>query len=1380
MSDSNFHASGRRRHHVQRRRLVFAALCALLLPPLSALASAPPATADSGSPTATQAPSVHDNPPHQTLGTFRPPDDSGLTGPQRTALASAKKRATSTGQVVTVDALTTETSTTTVNPSGNMTYNSSLLPVRVRDHDHWVPVDATLHQNADGTWSPKAAAEPLSFSSGGSTPMVTMTSGKATLAMSWPAPLPTPQASGAHLTYPSVLPGVDLQLSADTRGGFSQLLIVKTAEAAANPDLATLELTTKTSGVTVTDDNHGNLAATTPDGRILFSAPQPVMWDSTTPRKQTAVTAAVQAPDAPIPSATARVARVAPQADDSILTLTPDQDLLHGPTTTYPVYIDPTWNPHFASSTRQHFIEVQQGCSTAKNYDSTQYGDPGVGYNAFSGCIGTERSYFQLAVPSAIWGTHIVSATIDAQENYSASCSLSANVALYWSGAISAGTTWSNKPALSSNLGSKSFGPACTSHPSGGYAVTSTIAKGAAAHWKSWTFALVSSQEASSDGNYFKRFASNPSMSITYNHVPTAPSSLSAKVGSTALGCGTTSPYPIVGKTLATTPPTLNAVISDGDKDSLAATYSYWAGAGSATTAASATVASGQNAPKQLPSTFMSGLADGSLVSWKVTSSDGKDTSPTSSTCHFTVDLHSPAQPTIKTADSLYPEDSAGITAAGTPGKFVLSVAPGTTGNNAAKFLYGVDTSPVTSGTPAAQTVAATNNTATVSVTPVAPGTHTLYAYAVDSAGNVSSQQQYEFTALGHATTTYTSLQAAFNNTAVTDNAATDVKEAFDGLGSSFSLQDFKAAGWQPGGKITIDGASFTLPAFGSANGDNVMAANQTIQMNGTAGKALVFLAASDNGLSSAPDPAGELTSPAVLAGVPIAGTNCTLGNGTYEDCIPPTGTINYGGSVAPQAYNLAAPDWVSGPKDMATVTLPHRNTRAGQQTIGTSVYAFAVPLKPGAPINSVTLPDLSSAARPNIPGLHIFGMAVRDTTIAPGGHTWTGAWSSPTQGQYSYFTGGFNNQTIRMATTPSVSGSTVRIRLSDALGHDPLVLGHVTVAQQVGGAKPSATPQDLTFNGGSTTVTIPEGGEIYSDPVAFPVTAGKGLMLSLHLSNHVPYLGVNTFAAATMAYITATASGDHTKDSTDTAFVGSGTISSYMSAVLTGVDVITSEDQPTVSVIEGLPDASRVGGGGTVRVSDDLASRLQQNTEGVPHYGVVASGIESNGITANYKSPSLLTRLDRDILSTPGISTVVVSEGLEDLLGETDDTTLEAGYSLLRDQLKGWGIKVVFMNLLPCATYDRCTDAVDANRTGVNTWISDQVDWTQPYTDQFDAESIVSEPWEDSPLDPPALAISYYPVNYGGGVTLSNLGYAAIADRFPLSALQAETGPQG
>jgi len=608
-------------------------------------------------------------------------DEDGLTDAQRQALQTAKDQAAASGQPVVVTALTTETSTTTADPDGALTSNSSLLPTRVRKNGVWTALDATLKRNTDGTYSPVTSSEPLELSGGGSSaPLATMGTATERLSFGWPASLPLPVVSGAELTYPDVLPDVDLKVTATTLGGFSEVLVVKSATAASDPALKTLTLATHGTAVTVKDDGQHNLDAVTPSGEVAFSAPRPIMWDSAHATDAPAPAGSAVPPDAG-PSPGARVAYVGTKLSPGALTLTPDQNLLTGTGTVYPLYIDPSWNPHPASGSRQHYNEVQAGCPTAtSNYDSNAYGNPGVGDNTYSGCIGIERSYFQLGVPSGIWGTHIVSAGINVTETYAAQCDTTSTIGMYLTSAINAKFSWNTKPAAGTKIGSQSFDPACDSYVSGGFTATSTVARPAAGHWSALAYVLVNGS-SESNGYHFKRFATNPSMSITYNHVPNTPSSLGVKLNASTYGCATTTPYPILGKTVATTPPSLDSVVSDADKDMVQATYTYWVGSGTKSTLKSKDVSSGQHAPVSFPSTYIKGLADGTVVDWQVSNTDGEDTKANTSTCHFTVDQRAPVEPTVTSNGSLYPDidaDGAPGAAAGTAGTFTAKVDPGT------------------------------------------------------------------------------------------------------------------------------------------------------------------------------------------------------------------------------------------------------------------------------------------------------------------------------------------------------------------------------------------------------------------------------------------------------------------------------------------------------------------------------------------------------------------------------------------------------------------------------------------------------------------------------------------------------------------------------
>ena len=95
---------------------------------------------------------------------------------------------------------------------------------------------------------------------------------------------------------------------------------------------------------------------------------------------------------------------------------------------------------------------------------------------------------------------------------------------------------------------------------------------------------------------------------------------------------------------------------------------------------------------------------------------------------------------------------------------------------------------------------------------------------------------------------------------------------------------------------------------------------------------------------------------------------------------------------------------------------------------------------------------------------------------------------------------GGFDNQTLREIVYPSAGGSQVRVRLSNVFGTQPLVVGAASIGVQLAGANVvPGTLKDLTF-GGKTTVTIPAGQEVLSDPARYHVAAEENLAISIYL----------------------------------------------------------------------------------------------------------------------------------------------------------------------------------------------------------------------------------------------------------------------------------------
>ena len=81
------------------------------------------------------------------------------------------------------------------------------------------------------------------------------------------------------------------------------------------------------------------------------------------------------------------------------------------------------------------------------------------------------------------------------------------------------------------------------------------------------------------------------------------------------------------------------------------------------------------------------------------------------------------------------------------------------------------------------------------------------------------------------------------------------------------------------------------------------------------------------------------------------------------------------------------------------------------------------------------------------------------------------------------------------------LGGDAARVRLSNALGTAPVLLGRATLAVAARPDAPDAvtgTMRELTF-GGALSVTIPAGGEVLSDPVSLAVPADGDLLVTVY-----------------------------------------------------------------------------------------------------------------------------------------------------------------------------------------------------------------------------------------------------------------------------------------
>lgn len=671
-----------------------------------------------------------------------------------------------TGRVE-IESARTEKGQLFANADGSRTSVEAAYVQRVRrEAGGWAEPDPTLRRTPDGGYAPVASALDMRFSAGGTGALVTVRRDRAKLSLSWPGRLPAPKVADDTLTYPEVLPGVDLVVTAGVEG-FTEVLVVKSAKAAANPALARVRFRTQTSGLRLQPGNGGSLAALDDKGAMVFGSGTPTMWDASGDIVEPVTGAGTRAKVAPMPM------RVA----DGEISVQPDRGLLVGKSTKYPVYIDPaiartSWtminnrypNQSYWSYDRKDCPSRHQGKECAK-----------VGYTD-EGATMTYRSLFQFATARYI-GKHVIDAKLSMDLLHSWSCTNSRTDVHVSKAILGAGTDWNNNAKTWGGVAASVSNSSCAQARRRTEWNLTTVARTAAEERAtSRTLGLKAQNEGNHNG--WKKFdAGTASLAVTYNSYPNAPGGLT--IDNRACATGANRPY------VKVLTPQLRARLSDPDGHTsrqLTGTFWWWPlGAKPSDTnrVAQSNVAHNTDAVVSIPDRR---LVDGTTYAVRAQAHDGTDKGQFSATCEFTLDVTPPGTPAAVSSPA-YPADGQLHGGAGVLGTFAFS-PPTVNGSDLAGYAYTLDT-----GRQAAQATQinmAADRTATVSFTPPTDGVHTLRVWARDKAGNFSAApREYRF--------------------GVRAGAGPDAMWHFD-EGSGATVADAS----RHGNPLTLDGATWT------------------------------------------------------------------------------------------------------------------------------------------------------------------------------------------------------------------------------------------------------------------------------------------------------------------------------------------------------------------------------------------------------------------------------------------------------------------------------------------------------------------------------------------------------------------------------------------
>lgn len=376
---------------------------------------------------------------------------------------------------------------------------------------------------------------------------------------------------------------------------------------------------------------------------------------------------------------------------------------------------------------------------------------------------------------------------------------------------------------------------------------------------------------------------------------------------------------------------------------------------------------------------------------------------------------------------------------------------------------------------------------------------------------------------------------------------------------------------------------------------------------------------------------------------------------------------------------------------------------------------------------------------------------------------SWTAAWGTTMQGADSPFPDmpprSFSDETLRQRLAVTASGDRVRLRLSNLFGTQPLELAEVRVAKEASPfVSAPGTDRRVQFSG-QPSASIPPASEAVSDGVDLAVSPGDRLIVSIH--------SAATSEPATwhpMSFTThAVAKGNQAASETLTS--PTTMTSTYW---LAGVDVESTEPQKVVVTFgDSITDGATSTVDADKRYSDRLFARLQADPE-TRRVAVVNQGLGGNRLLRDNIGPSAVSRFERDVLGTPGVTHAIVLIGINDIgmpgfLGAAEKVTaaqLIDGLTSLADKARARGVKAFVGTLLPFeeAFPPYYTPEGEAIRQEVNAWIRGNTS----YDGVIDFEAAVRDP------EQPAKILASF--DSGDHLHPNDAGQEAMANAVPLS----------
>jgi lysophospholipase L1-like esterase len=348
------------------------------------------------------------------------------------------------------------------------------------------------------------------------------------------------------------------------------------------------------------------------------------------------------------------------------------------------------------------------------------------------------------------------------------------------------------------------------------------------------------------------------------------------------------------------------------------------------------------------------------------------------------------------------------------------------------------------------------------------------------------------------------------------------------------------------------------------------------------------------------------------------------------------------------------------------------------------------------------------------------------------------------------------NDQTLRQIVRTTIGGHRVRVAFTNVFGTSPLVIGGAHVALRKNGAAIEPSSGKPLLFAGERTTTVPPGAIMVSDPADVQIPADADLAVDLYYPGNTGQSD-SPLTLHNRAYQTSYVStrGNHAGVE-QLPVSGTTGIWHWLARVEVMGDAATFA---IVAVGDSITDGFGSTIDGNTRWPDELRRRLKANGA-TSHASVLNVGIGGNQLLGQMNSGfgvNALARFDRDVLATPGVSYVVVLEGINDIgLGTQRPPATAAALIAAQRQLIGRahakGLTIYGGTLTPFEGANYWTPAGEKVRQEINDWIRTG----KAYDGVIDFDAAVRDPKQPTKFQPQYHA--------GDWLHPNSAGYKAMA----------------